>query len=141
MPEGKQRVLRFSAEAMALMRAYDFPGNVRELKNAIAHAAIMAAGEEIAPADLPKSIRQGNWQESPPRHPAAAAAASTPTRTLRAMREAWLAPLEKRYLIELLEQHDGNVRRAAEAAGVNTVTMYRLLKKRGLKLKREVRAD
>jgi DNA-binding protein Fis len=60
---------------------------------------------------------------------------------LKELREMWLAPREKRYLAELLAQCDGNVRRAAKRAGINTVTMYRLLKKRGLKLSREVVAD
>ena len=56
-------------------------------------------------------------------------------------RESWLAPLETRYLTDLLATCDGNVRAAAERAGVNTVTMYRLLKKRGLTLKRRVQAE
>ena len=49
--------------------------------------------------------------------------------------------LEKRYLRQLLDQCDGSVRRAAEQAGINTVTFYRLLKKRGLKVEREVRGQ
>ena len=131
---GKQ-VHRFSPEAMALMKAYDFPGNVRELKNAVEHAAIMAPSEVIRPSDLPKSIRDGASPEQE------SEAASDGVRTLKEMRELWLGPLEKRYLTELLDDCDGNVRRAADVAGVNTVTMYRLLKKRGLKLRREVHSD
>ncbi len=130
------RAPRFSAEAMALLLAYDYPGNVRELKNAVEHAAIMCTGESIGPGDLPKSINHA------PREAAAGSVAaghtSRDTRTLKQLRDVWLAPLEKRYLRQLLDQCDGSVRRAAEQAGINTVTMYRLLKKRGLKLRREV---
>jgi two-component system response regulator HydG len=131
----KAAVSRISGEALALLRAYDFPGNVRELKNAIEHAAIMATGDEIRPDDLPKSIRAGGGPS--PRGPAL----PETHKTLRELREAWLAPFEIRYLSELLEQCGGNVRQAATRAGVNTVTMYRLLKKRGLKLDRRVRRE
>jgi DNA-binding NtrC family response regulator len=48
------------------------------------------------------------------------------------MREKWLAPLERRYLRELLDECGGNVRDAASVAGVNPVTLYRLLDKRGM---------
>jgi DNA-binding NtrC family response regulator len=58
--------------------------------------------------------------------------------TLDEARERWLEPLEKQYLTELLAKHGGNVKTAARAAGINTVTMYRLLKRRGLHLGRVV---
>jgi DNA-binding NtrC family response regulator len=121
---------------MALLLAYDYPGNVRELKNAVEHAAIMSTGESIGACDLPKSINH-----APREAPAGSVSAgntSPESRTLKQLRDVWLAPLEQRYLTQLLDQCDGNVRRAAEQAGINTVTMYRLLKKRGLKLRREV---
>jgi transcriptional regulator with GAF, ATPase, and Fis domain len=123
---------RLSAEALALLHAYDFPGNVRELKNCIEHAVIMASGSEITPADLPRSLAPA---ESAPRQ------AKGKEPTLKELREAWLAPHEKRYLTELLAACDGNVRAAAKRAGVDTVTMYRLLKKRGLRLERRVNAE
>jgi transcriptional regulator of acetoin/glycerol metabolism len=54
------------------------------------------------------------------------------------MRERWLEPLERTYLIELLQETSGNVRKAAELAEVNHVTFYRLLKKHGISLGRSV---
>jgi len=128
--------MRFSVDAMAMLRAYDFPGNVRELKNTVEHAAIMARGEEISAADLPKSIRIEDSAARETSHDVA-----DTSKTLKQLREMWLAPLERRYLTELLEECDGNVRKAAVRANINTVTMYRLLKKRGLKLQRSVRAE
>jgi DNA-binding NtrC family response regulator len=123
-----KKVTRLSSEAAALLDAYDYPGNLRELKNAIEHAVIMAAGEEIRPEDLPRSMRAGTARPAEP----------VPVRrTLREMREAWLAPRETQYLTELLRDCDGNVREAARRADINPVTMYRLLKKRGIQAKRE----
>jgi DNA-binding NtrC family response regulator len=121
---------RIGSEAMAALHAYDFPGNVRELKNSLEHAVILAEGDEIHPAHLPRSM---TLRAAP-----APAAAAEPT--LRELREAWLAPLEKRWLGELLARTGGNVAAAAERAGVNTVTLYRLLKKRGLKLGRTLQS-
>ena len=131
--------------------AYQFPGNVRELKNAIEHAVILAGDRgEIRPEDLPRPMQADAPRDGAGAAPpaassdtgsAAAAAAGPPVRgrSLAELREAWLAPLEQRYLTELIAEHGGNVRRAAEAAGVNPVTFYRLLKRRGIVLERRAR--
>ncbi len=121
---------RISGDFVARLLAYDFPGNVRELKNAVEHAVIMAPGPELTADDLPRSFATGptpKKRESKSKRP-----------TLAEQRERWLAPHETRYLAELLAECGGNVRRAAEIAGVNYVTLYRLIKKRGLHLTRHV---
>ncbi len=124
---------RLSPEALALLRAHDYPGNVRELRNAIEHAVVMARAEVTA-ADLPEALRSGRTRPSP-------RATKSKQPTLRELREAWLAPLETRYLTELLQRCDGNVALAAKRAGVNNVTLYRLLRKRGLKVRRTIGTD
>jgi DNA-binding NtrC family response regulator len=120
----ERRVTRLAPDALAALAAYDFPGNVRELKNAIEHAVILAAGDELTAADLPEPIAPA---------PRAPRAPRPRRKTLRQLRDEWLAPLETAYLSELLASHDGHVRRAAAAAGVDAVTLYRLLARRGLK--------
>lgn len=143
---------RISTSAMSLIEAYNYPGNVRELKNAIEHAVIMCNQQEIRAQDLPQSFhssaptaearkedgrsdRAGVTNEA-----LAARAGEAPMHgKLAELRELWLAPLERRYLEELLAECQGNVRLAAKRADVNPVTMYRLLKKRGLEIRREVR--
>lgn len=52
------RSLQLSPEALALLLAHPFPGNVRELRNAIEHAVVVAAGDTIAPADLPPALQR-----------------------------------------------------------------------------------
>lgn len=123
-------VSRISPAAMALLEAHDYPGNLRELKNALERAVIMASTDVVQPEDLPRSLR-------PMGEPDAAPAPSRgDPMTLQEAREAWLAPLETQFLMDLLRECDGKVRVAAQRAGVNTVTLYRLLKKRGLRPKR-----
>jgi DNA-binding NtrC family response regulator len=125
-----RKVTSLSREAMALLNAYDFPGNVRELKNALEHAVIMAAGDEIRPEDLPRSMRAGHEEAAPPQAPEPA------PRSLASLREEWLAPHERRYVTQLLDAAQGKVDEAAKRAGVNRVTFYRLMHKHGVKLKR-----
>ena len=125
---------RISQQAMAKIVDYDYPGNVRELKNAMEHAVIMCLGDAISPAELPASFHSDRVATEA----AAAAERRTNRPSLKEQRELWLAPLERRYLTELLEECNGNVRLAATRAGVNAVTLYRLLRKRGLEIRRGV---
>ncbi len=60
--EGSVRGRRFSPTAQQLLADYRWPGNVRELQNVVAHAALMAQGEEIEPDDLPVEFQTGtDW--------------------------------------------------------------------------------
>jgi DNA-binding NtrC family response regulator len=121
---------RLGPAVLARLHAYDFPGNVRELKNTIEHAVILCTGDELRVEDLPRPLQD----DARPRE----RARTQPQLTLEEAREKWLAPLERQYLTDLLARHGGNVKNAARAAGINTVTLYRLLKRRGLHLGRTV---
>jgi Nif-specific regulatory protein len=126
----EKEIKRTSVEAMAMLHEYDFPGNVRELKNVMEHAVIMCNEEELLPEHLPRSVRS--------------AVSPTPQlklafKTLHQMREQWIAPREKEYLLDLLKECKGDVKAVSRRAGVNPVTIYRLLKKRGISLRRNFR--
>lgn len=125
-----RRVDTISREAMRLLLAYDFPGNMRELKNAIEHAVILTTGTEVRAEDLPKSMR--------PDAPAPVVEPVLPESvpTLEEMRERWVGPHERQYLEGLLVRTRGQVSAAAKLAGVNRVTFYRLMEKHGLRLAR-----
>ena len=123
---------RLTREALDVLMDYEFPGNVRELKNAIEHAVILAQRGEITPAELPAPMHGGT---APP------PSESAKRRPLKEMREVWLRPLERRYLIELLREFRGNVRDAAAVAEVNPVTLYRLLRKHSIEIARTVHGD
>jgi two-component system response regulator HydG len=122
---------KLGTAVLARLSAYDFPGNMRELKNTIEHAVILCTGDELQPEDLPKPLQtKATTKPEKPKQ-----------QSLADAREKWLDPLERQYLTELLAKHGGNVKVAAKAAGINTVTLYRLLKRRGLQLGRIVRQD
>ena len=50
---------RLGPAVLARLTAYDFPGNVRELKNTIEHAVILCTGDELRLEDLPRPLLAG----------------------------------------------------------------------------------
>jgi transcriptional regulator with GAF, ATPase, and Fis domain len=128
-----KRAPRLGPDVLARLNAYDFPGNVRELKNTIEHAVILCTGDDLRVEDLPRPLLDQGSRASVTKIKRPEQA------TLEEAREKWLDPLERQYLTELLAKHGGNVEVAARAAGINKVTLYRLLKRRGLHLGRIVK--
>lgn len=54
----KRRVQEISPEACSLLTSYDWPGNIRELQNAIERAVVLGTGVSIMPEDLPETVRR-----------------------------------------------------------------------------------
>jgi transcriptional regulator of acetoin/glycerol metabolism len=108
----------------------------------------MCTGSQITPADLPITVRQRavTTESRRSRGNASSGASSGASpgaspdldRSLRELRESWLATPEADYLHRLLVACHGNVRAAARRAGIDAVTLYRLLKKRGIRVRRDV---
>jgi two-component system, NtrC family, response regulator GlrR len=130
-----RKVGSIAPEAMAALMAWDFPGNVRELKNTLEHAVIMARSDTVQAGDLPRELFA-----APGAAPVAPSGARA-VQSLSAMREAWVAPHEKAYLAQLLDAHEGKVEAAARAAQVNRVTFYRLMARHGLSVQRRVKSN
>jgi len=53
----RKQVLGFSEDALALLSSYDYPGNVRELRNMVEYAVMVCPGEAILPEHLPPHVR------------------------------------------------------------------------------------
>ncbi|HET9325539.1 MAG TPA: sigma-54 dependent transcriptional regulator [Candidatus Eisenbacteria bacterium] len=130
--------LQFSPEAMEIVERYDYPGNVRELENAIEHAVALSEGRLIRPADLPTALRTPRML---PTHgePGSAAGGSTvrdvghPSAALSENRDAWsLADVEKEHIRRVLTLHKGNATSAAKQLGISRTTLWRKLRQYGL---------
>jgi two-component system, NtrC family, response regulator AlgB len=109
----------FSPEAEACIRAHAWPGNLRELRNAIEHAVIMARGGKLFPEDFPSTVQR----------PAGATAnGETPVQVGSFIS---LEKLEEAHLRKIVER-TSSLADAAEILGIDQATLYRKRKKIGL---------
>lgn len=141
--------LRFGAEAMAILRGYRWPGNIRQLKNVIDCAVVLAEGMVIGPADITlKDVASGSKR----------ATDITAQRVLRIDAPGMAVPdplldcagsirhergnadeirfdtlnvsiWEQRLIQEALRRTGGNIPAAAELLGMARATLYRKLEK------------
>ncbi len=97
----------FSKRAIEAMAAYDWPGNIRELKNSVERAFVLANAELAEPEDLALSYLTGQPQIAPPM-----------SYSSQGYREITLAELEKEHILATLNHTDGQKSRAATILGI-----------------------
>lgn len=104
-----------SEEAMKIMCAYDWPGNIRELQNVCERMQILAEGHVIMPGDLPDTVKNPGQKLVIDDY--------DPSITIH--------EIEKRYILKALSYFDGNKTRAAQALGITIKTLYNKLHEYG----------
>ena len=97
---------------------YDWPGNIRELKNLVERLSIMVTEDTIYPEDLP-TLDGMTIPKQLDSFPDLGAG-----KTLRQVREA----VERHYIAEALERHRGNVTRASNALGIERTNLHKKIK-------------
>ncbi len=119
-----------SLEAMGLLLEYRYPGNVRQLENAIAHAVVICQADQIEAADLPLFLRKPTGADD-----------TVPGLGLMGLRNLVEKLIQSRSDVPLLETidvalmlralavHEGNVSATAEALGIDRTTLHRRLKR------------
>ena len=108
-----------STDALQVLAQHDFPGNVRELKNAIESAVLSETTDEIKPQSLPLHLTQNGSQ----------ATIGSPTDTTVILP---LDEVERRAIVHALKGTDNNIPEAAQALGIGRSTLYRKLKQYNL---------
>jgi NtrC-family two-component system response regulator AlgB len=111
----------FTDEAEAAIRFYPWPGNLRELRNAIERAVILSSGGKIALGDLPAELRA----DTPSADPAAEATA------VGAGAMMTIDALEEIHIRRILDRTASMVQ-AADILGIDQATLYRKRKKLGI---------
>lgn len=105
--------LNFSQDALAIIEAHHWPGNIREMENCIKRAVIMTDGPQISVDDL-------GLITMPPRDNAI---------NLKQIRDE----AEYAAVVKALARVDGNIVKAAELLGVSRPTLYDLMSRHGIK--------
>jgi len=109
----RKNIRRMAPDALAALRRYSFPGNVRELENAIEHAFVMCHDEAITADHLPAAI----------------------TRQSRAVNGVTPRKRdEKEVILEALRRNNGNRSQAARELGIHRSTLWRKAKQYGLEV-------
>jgi DNA-binding NtrC family response regulator len=110
--EAGKTIKEIDYEAMQALLAYDWPGNIRELRNTIERATVLADGEVITIHDLPDKFRTLDVE-------------GVSTSSLRQA----LDEFEREYIRRSMAESKGNKEAAANKLGVDLATLYRKLKK------------
>jgi DNA-binding NtrC family response regulator len=107
----------------ALLESYAWPGNIRELRNVIERALILAGGGAVLPQHLPKELLAQSAAEA-----RIAPAAGELTVSARPGAVLTLEELEQRHIRHVLGQCRGNKTRAAEKLGISRLTLRNKVK-------------
>jgi transcriptional regulator with PAS, ATPase and Fis domain len=108
-----RKVKKITPAALAILKSYDFPGNVRELANTIERALIVSRDEYIDEVDLPEPLRVSVAAQE------------------RGNRRQTLAELEEQYVKETLVATGGNKTEAARVLGISRKNLYERLARIG----------
>ncbi len=103
------------ADALTALLAHRWPGNLRELRNVVRTAVALCDAGIIRAADLPDAL------------------ASPPPEGLQGGRGGALETAERTALDEALAAHQGNVSLTARSLGVSRTTLYRKLRRHGIR--------
>jgi NtrC-family two-component system response regulator AlgB len=112
-----KRIKGFSRDALQGLRQYSWPGNLRELRNVVERAVILAGTEQICLSDLPEKLGQTSGGTGPP------------SIELGAMTS--LETVEREHIARVIKQA-ATMEEAAQVLGIDPATLYRKRKKMAL---------
>jgi two-component system, NtrC family, response regulator AtoC len=124
--------VRFSPEALELLGRYHWPGNIRELENAVVRAAAICDGT-VRVKDLPERVQQASENRD----------AAEVNHLHQPIKEEWslLSEVEGRYVARVLGHTRGNKQAAARVLGVDRKTLDRMIKRHHIDVHQRNNAD
>ena len=121
----KTSIADIAPEAINILMSYNYPGNVRQLRNFINQAAIMSEGKIITTHDLPDELNSKTeiGEEN------AEYESIEDFKSYHEEKEKIVENFTKNYFISLLKQTSGNIMRSARIAGISRVALYKIVNK------------
>jgi two-component system response regulator HydG len=112
-----------SKDALAALRAFAWPGNIRQLENAVQQAVLVSSGPMLLREHLPPPIRE---------HAPVLVNGNGHIKAVDESLSNSIDTVERNFILKALEKHGNSRARAAEALGISRVTLYKKMKKYGL---------
>lgn len=120
----------FEAEAAQRLSAFDWPGNVRQLRNVIERAVIQCEGVRIGSNELTLNGADGELQSLLTQVPQTNAELK---QVKQAIRQKAVAQIEKKFILNALVQNQWNVTRAAKMVGLQRSNFQNMMRKHGIR--------
>jgi len=133
-----KKIIGFDDETVARLTAYDWPGNVRQLRNIIERAVILCEKDKISPKELPLLGEMADIEELIDHVPETN---DELKRVKKEIRQKAVLKVEKNFVMNALMKNDWNVTRAARKVGLQRTNFQALMKKHNIKLPRSAKPD
>lgn len=136
--EFEKKIIGFDDETVARLTAYDWPGNVRQLRNIIERAVILCEKDKISPKELSLLGEMADIEKLIDHVPETN---DELKRVKKEIREKAILKVEKNFVMNALMKNNWNVTRAARKVGLQRTNFQTLMKKHQVKLPRSVKPD
>jgi len=133
-----KKIIGFDDEAVARLTAYNWPGNVRQLRNIIERAVILCEKDTISSKELPLLGEMADIEELIDHVPETN---DELKRVKKEIRQKAVLQVEKNFVMNALMKNDWNVTRAARKVGLQRTNFQALMKKHRIKLPRSANPD
>ena len=119
----------FDNDVVARLMEYDWPGNIRQLRNTIERATILCEGEQISLNDLPMPGNMSDIEQLLENIPSTNEELK---RIKKEIRQKAVRKVEKNFILQALEKNKWNVTQAAQSVGLQRSNFHNLMKKYGI---------
>jgi two-component system response regulator AtoC len=125
-----KKIEGISDEALGLLQAWPWPGNIRELENLMERVLLFADGPRIEAKDLPEGVRGGITTAASQPTGNTPAPGETPLKDFLKQKQA---EIEKSFIVQALAKTEGNVTRAAKLLQISRKSLQTKMKEFGLR--------
>jgi PAS domain S-box-containing protein len=125
-------IVGFTPEAMQVLMNYNYPGNIRELRNIVEYAANVSTRKKVSANSLPPYIfEQQSTDNEPVQQPAAAESVGSKAAAIEGNegknQESW-EEIERNMIVEALKEHGGSRTKCSESLGWGRMKLWRKMK-------------